>query len=115
MKDSGQYEDANAVLAALKKKDLQNQKKLEENFSFETDFLSKKKCTTFYFGSTPITQKCYKCSECIRKKSLKICKFCYEHCHSVCRIDSLVQDEFEKSPNPNSEKKNKSRKYHKFN
>ena len=105
MKDSGQYEDANAALAALKKKDLQNQKKLEENFSFETDFLSKKKCTTFYFGSTPITQKCYKCSECIRKKSLKICKFCYEHCHSVCRIDSLVQDEFEKSPNPNSEKK----------
>ena len=88
-----QNEDANAELAELKKKDLQKEKKIQETFSFETDFLSKKKCTTFYFGSTPISQKCYKCGECKRKKALKICKFCYENCHSICRIDSLIQEE----------------------
>ena len=104
MKNSSQIDDANVALAALKKKDLQNQKKLQENFSFENDFLPKKKCTTYYFGSTPISQKCYKCSECVRKKALKICKFCYEHCHSICRIDSLVQEEMGNGPNPNEPK-----------
>ena len=105
MKDLNQYEDANEALAALKKKDLQDQKKIEENFSFEIDFLPKKKCTTYYFGSIPISQKCYKCSDCFRKKSLKICKFCYEFCHSVCRIESLVQEEMEKGPSSNNRKK----------
>ena len=88
-----QNEDANAALAELKKKDLEKEKKIQETFSLENDFLSKNKCTTYYFGSTPISQKCYKCSECKRKKDLKICKFCYENCHSVCRIDSLIQEE----------------------
>ena len=104
MKESDQYEDANEALAALKKKDLQSEKKLQDNFSFEADFLSKKQCTTYYFGSSPISQKCYKCSECVRKKSLKICKFCYEVCHSVCRIDSLVQEQMENGPNHNTQK-----------
>ena len=86
-----QDEDASEALASLKKKDIKRRKTIQENFSFENDFLSKKKCTSFYFGINPIYQKYYRCSECIRKKSLKICKFCYENCHSVCRIDSLVQ------------------------
>ena len=86
-------DDANLALAELKKKDLQKEKKIHETFSIENDFLSKKKCTTYYFGSTPIFQKYFKCSECRHKKSLRICKFCYDNCHSLCRIDSLIQDE----------------------
>ena len=97
MKDSNldevHYDNANEALAELKKKELENKKKIEEHFSFENDFLSKKKCTAFYFGSNPISQKFYKCDECVRKKSLKLCKFCYENCHSICRIDSIVQEE----------------------
>ena len=43
MRNYSQYNDANITLSALKKKDLQNQKKLQENFSFEKDFLTNKK------------------------------------------------------------------------
>ena len=86
-------DDANLALAELKKKDLQKEKKIHETFSIENDFLSKKKCTTYYFGSTPIFQKYFKCRECRHKKSLRICKFCYDNCHSLCRIDSLIQEE----------------------
>ena len=99
-----QNEDASEALASLKKKDIKRRKTIQENFSFENDFLSKKKCTSFYFGSNPILQKYYRCSECIRKKSLKICKYCYENCHSECRIDSLIQGDINPEHNNHSPK-----------
>ena len=86
-----QTSNANEILNDLKKADKEKEKKKQEKFSFETDFLNKKKCTVFYFGSNPISQKCFKCSECIRKKTLNICQFCYEFCHSVCRTDNIIQ------------------------
>ena len=101
MKDSEaneiQLSNANEILNNLKKADKEKEKKNQEKFSFEIDFLNKKKCTIFYFGSSPISQKCYKCSECIRKKNLNICQFCYEHCHSVCRISSVIQTQNKES------------------
>ena len=100
MKESQAIENqtSNEILNNLKKADKEKEKKKQEIFSFETDFLNKKKCTILYFGSTPIAQKCFKCSECIRKKTLNICQFCYEHCHSVCRVSSIIQNQI-KDPN----------------
>lgn len=86
-----QISSPNDILSNLKKAEKEKEKKNQDKFSFETDFLNKKKCTTYYFGSTPISQKCYKCSDCIRKKTLDICQFCYEHCHSVCRVSSIIK------------------------
>ena len=106
MIEQNENEDPNADLAALKKKNQQNINKLEETYSFENDYLPKKKCTTFYFGSSPVSQKYYECSECVRKKTLKICKFCYENCHSVCRMDSILQNAQNIIPNPIKKKNN---------
>ena len=92
-----QTSNANEILNNLKRADKEKEKKNKEVFSFETDFLNKKRCTIFYFGSTPITQKCFKCSDCIRKKTLKICQFCYEQCHSVCRVSSIIQNQIKES------------------
>ena len=83
--------NANEKLINLKKADKEKEKKNQEKFKFEIDFLTKKKCTILYFGSNPISQKCFKCSDCIRKKTLNICQFCYEHCHSVCRVSNIIK------------------------
>ena len=95
-----QASNAMEMLNNLKKADKEKEKKNQERFIFETDFLNKKKCTTYYFGSNPISQKCFKCSDCIRKKTLSICQFCYEHCHSVCRVSNIIQ-----SQNPETSQK----------
>ena len=92
--------NSNEILDNLKKKEKKKEQKRLEAFSIKTDYLNKKRCTTFYFGSTPIAQKYFECNECIRKKTLKLCEFCYEQCHSVCRANPVVQD-----PNqPNAKK-----------
>ena len=82
--------DSKYILDNLISEDKDNEKKSQEKFIFETDFLNKQKCTTYYFGSTPISQKCYKCGDCIRKKNLKVCQFCYECCHSLCRSSNII-------------------------
>ena len=91
-KNEMQKSSPNEQLDNLKKTEKKKEKKILETFEFENDFLNKKKCTTYYFGSNPITQKCFKCNECFRKKSVKVCEFCYENCHSACRLNSIVQD-----------------------
>ena len=90
--NGNQNANSNEILDNLKKNDKKKEVKRLEAFSIKTDYLNKKRCTTFYFGSTPIKQKCFTCSECIRKKTLEICEFCYEQCHSICRAGSIVQD-----------------------
>ena len=82
--------NSNDILDNLNNEDKETEAKIHEKFEFEKDFLNKEKCTTYYFGSNPISQKCYKCSDCFRKKNLKICQFCYEYCHSVCRSSNII-------------------------
>ncbi len=43
------------------------------------------------FWFKPYKTKCYNCSDCIRKKTLNICQFCYEFCHSPCRSSSIIK------------------------
>ena len=112
MKGSEMYEipkssSLNVFLTNLKKddKEKEKEKKKFETFSLEKDFLSKRRCTAYYFGSNPIAQKCFKCSECFRKKSTKLCEFCYEKCHSVCRLSSIVNDSNQEN-SQNHEKNN---------
>ena len=107
-----QTSNANEILNNLKKAEKEKEKKKQEIFRFETDFLNKKKCTVFYFGSNPLSQKCYKCSECIRKKTLNLCQFCYEHCHSVCRTSNIINVQNKESEQKmNEEKKEQNQKF----
>ena len=89
-----QNDELNVALHTIKRRKTKKDIKID-TFSFQEDFQSKKNCTAYYFGSTPISQKYYQCKECIRKKTLKICKYCYENCHSICRIDTLIQEQNE--------------------
>ena len=56
-----------------------------ETFALIEDYLYKKKCTSLYFGHVPINQKYFECTRCNKKKTLKICQYCYEKCHKNCR------------------------------
>ena len=63
------------------------------------DLLSKKSCSSYYFGEEPVEQKAYYCSICEKKKNL-MCNYCHSVCHLKCRNTlkeipkSLAEEEF---------------------
>ena len=61
--------------------------KSNETFKIEEDYIEKNGCTSITFGTEPIIQKCYVCSICNPDKNNYICKYCYDTCHSNCRLD----------------------------
>ena len=74
------------------------EKKFVKTFDFN-QFISKKSCTSYYFGDEPYYQKAYICTICDPKKKNYICNFCHKYCHKKCRETlkeipkSLVQKE----------------------
>ena len=49
------------------------------------DLLSRKSCTSYYFGEEPIEQKAFICSVCDTKKRNYMCNYCHSVCHLKCR------------------------------
>ena len=72
--------------------------KIKKTFNFIDDYLSKDQCTSLSFGLEPISQLCYVCPICNPKRDKKLCKFCYDTCHEICRerepenSEKLIQD-----------------------
>ena len=65
------------------------------------DLLSKKNCTSYYFGEEPIEQMAYICTICDgNKKKNYMCNYCHSVCHLRCRNTlkeipkSLAKEEF---------------------
>ena len=65
------------------------------------DLLSKKNCTSYYFGEEPIEQMAYICTICDgNKKKNYMCNYCHSVCHLRCRNTlkeipkSLEKEEF---------------------
>ena len=76
-----------------------NPKKFQKHDFDIQKYISKQYCTSLYFGTDEINQLCYICPICNPSRDRKICKFCYENCHSQCRslqsYDSNLSKEVE--------------------
>ena len=71
------------------KRTLLNEFGIQEKISIKNfdylDLMSKKQCTSFYFGEEPIEQKAFICTVCDNKKKNYMCNYCHAVCHKKCR------------------------------
>ena len=75
------------------------EKKVIKTFDYD-QLISKKACTSYYFGDEPHFQKAFVCSICDPKKKYFMCNYCHDFCHKKCRKNlkeipnSLTNQEF---------------------
>ena len=60
------------------------EKKIIKTFDYDK-IISKKSCTSFYFGDEHYYQKAFICTICDPKKKYFMCKYCHDFCHEKCR------------------------------
>ena len=76
------------------KRSLLNEFGIQEKTDIKTfkysDLISKKKCTSSYFGEESIQQKAFICKVCDTKEKNFMCTYCHNICHQKCR-DTLKE------------------------
>jgi hypothetical protein len=70
-----------------KKMSVYLQKEKPSNIKFKIESFEVRECTYLLFGDEELNQPMYNCSTCDPNRTERMCKECYERCHTNCKKD----------------------------